>query len=230
MNEGMDVAYERLRDRAMSMGACLFGVADLDRVRADTDLLDSCYDAYYRGVSVGVGLDEGILAGINDGPTPEYVHEYLRANVLLDSIAVALVDELRKIGKKALRIPASEVIDWERLRGHLPHKLIGRYAGLGWIGKNILLVNPLYGARVRYVTVLTDAFLKSDSLIEEGCGNCVRCAVVCPAHAVVGESSGFNLSACFNKLAEFNELLGAPHFICGVCIKACGGRSAQTRS
>ncbi|RJP64300.1 MAG: epoxyqueuosine reductase [Candidatus Abyssobacteria bacterium SURF_17] len=217
------VTYDVLRQIAFSMGASLFGVADLDRIREDTDLLNPCYDAYSRGISVGVTLDEAALAGIVDGPTPEYCREYIRVNAVLDSIARALAEAIERIGASAVRIPASEVVDWERLRGHLPHKLIGRYAGHGWIGRNILLVHPHFGARVRYVTVLTDLPLEPDSPTERSCGTCMRCVAVCPAGAPKEDPKRFDLRACFNKLAEFNERLDEPHFICGLCVSACRG-------
>ncbi|UCD56835.1 MAG: hypothetical protein JSV16_13575 [Candidatus Hydrogenedentota bacterium] len=223
-------AKEKLDELALSMGACLFGVADLDRIRADTDLLSACYDIYSRGISVGVRLSESALADIVDGPTPDYCREYRRVNELLDSIAEALTAEIRAMGASALHIPASEVVDWENLRGHLPHKLIGRYAGHGWIGKNILLISPHFGARVRYVSVLTDLMLGPGSPIEDECGKCARCVAVCPAHAATNDPARFDLWACFNKLAEFNERLGEAHFICGLCVKECRGRTAGGRN
>jgi epoxyqueuosine reductase len=215
---------KHLKEKAFSMGACLFGIADLDRIREDTNLLSNDYDCYSRGISIGVELNGSSLAGIGNGPTSEYCHEYLRVNRMLDSIAQTLTDELMAAGAGALPIPASEVVDWENLRGHLPHKLIGRYGGLGWIGRNILLVNRNFGARVRYVTVLTDAGLEPGSIIEEDCGKCKRCLPACPAGAVAEDPSRFDLWACFNKLAEFNELLGGAHFICGICVKSCRGK------
>jgi epoxyqueuosine reductase QueG len=230
MTPGDNRVCERLKRLALSRGASLFGVADLDRIRAETELLDTCYDCYSRGISVGVALNEDSLAGIDDRPTPEYCREYLRVNDVLDSIAASLTDELVASGADAVAIPASEVVDWERLRGHLPHKLIGRYGGLGWIGRNILLVNPALGARVRYVTVLTNAELEPDSPLEEDCGTCMRCVAVCPADAVTEEPSRFDLWACFNKLAEFNEALGEPHFICGMCVKACRGKRKREKT
>jgi len=219
----------RLKRLALSMGASLFGVADLDAIRADTDLLDAAYNACTRGISIGVRLDEAVLEDIVDGPTPEYCREYLRVNKTLNSIAEAVEREITSTGAHALRIPASEVVDWEKLRGHVSHKLIGRYAGHGWIGKNILLVNADFGARVRYVTVLTDAELKPDSLVDGDCRKCARCVVVCPANAAGDAPSEFDLQACFNKLAEFNDRFEEPHFICGMCIKACKGKNERTR-
>jgi len=229
MNAGDKGAKARLKRSALSMGASLFGIADLVAIRADTNLLDACYDRYTRGISIGVRLDDSVLADMDDGPTPEYCRDYLRANELLDSIAEAVAAEIRASGAEALPIPASKVIDWEQLRGHVSHKLIGRYAGHGWIGKNILLVNPDFGARVRYVTVLTDADLAPDAPLEEDCRTCARCVVVGPARAPADAAADFNLQACFNKLAEFNERFDEPHFICGLCVKACEGTNAQGR-
>jgi epoxyqueuosine reductase len=227
VSHGDGATYENLRELALSMGASLFGVADLDRVRADTDLLDACYDRFTRGISVGVRLDATALAGITDGPTTEYAREYQRVNAVLDSVAEALERRLVSEGADARRIPASEVTDWEKLRGHLSHKLIGRYAGLGWIGRNILLVHPEFGSRVRYVTVLTDAALDADSPMEADCGTCLACVAVCPAGAPAEEPSGFDLPVCFAQVTEFNERLDRPHFICGICIKACRGRTPK---
>ena len=227
MSDGGDSTYEDLQQLALSMGASLFGVADLDRVRADTDLLDACYDNFTRGISVGARLDAAVLAGITDGPTIEYSREYQRVNKVLDSAAEALESSLNSEGSRALRIPASEVTDWEKLRGHLSHKLIGRYAGLGWIGRNILLVNPEFGSQVRYVTVLTDAALDIDNPLEADCGKCSTCVAVCPAGAAANDPANFDLGACFNQVTEFNERLDKPHFICGICIKACRGKRLE---
>jgi epoxyqueuosine reductase len=227
MSDGVDSTYEDLQQLALSMGASLFGVADLDRVRADTDLLDACYDNFTRGISIGTRLDAAVLAGITDGPTIEYSREYQRVNKVLDSAAEALESSLNSEGSSALRIPASEVTDWEKLRGHLSHKLIGRYAGLGWIGRNILLVNPEFGSQVRYVTVLTDAPLDADRPLEADCGTCSTCVAVCPAGAAADDPSNFDLGACFNQVTEFNERLDKPHFICGICIKACRGKRLE---
>jgi epoxyqueuosine reductase len=87
-------------------------------------------------------------------------------------------------------------------------------------------VNPSLGARVRYVTVLTDLALRADSPVENDCGTCERCVAVCPAHAASDDPAGFDRWACFNKLAEFNQRLGEPHFICGICVKVCRGKNA----
>jgi epoxyqueuosine reductase len=180
----MQAETAALKEKALARGAALFGIADLDRIRKETDLLDARYNIHKRGISIGVVLNPVSLTGLKHGPTQEYCREYLRVNRLLDFIAEETASNIAAKGYRAERIPASQVVDWERLRGHLPHKLIGRYAGLGWIGKSILLVNDRYGARVRYVTVLTDMPLEPQAPAEQDCGACDRCTRVCPAGAI----------------------------------------------
>jgi hypothetical protein len=50
---------------------------------------------------------------------------------------------------------------------------------------------------------------------------------LCPAEAAGDDPASFDLQACFNKLGEFNERLDEPHFICGICVKACRGKTTE---
>ena len=55
-------------------------------------------------------------------------------------------------------------------------------AGLGWIGKNGLLISPDHGPRLSLATVLTDARLRPDEPIEHClCGECMLCIEHCPS-------------------------------------------------
>src|SRR5512141_1612265 len=56
------------------------------------------------------------------------------------------------------------------------HKMAATSAGLGWIGKNGLLISPVYGPRLSLATVLTDARLRPDAPIERClCGERMLC-------------------------------------------------------
>jgi len=58
-------------------------------------------------------------------------------------------------------------------------------AGLGFIGKNGLLITPEYGPRVRLAAVITNIDLKSNArCIEPNCGMCTLCIENCPAKAI----------------------------------------------
>ena len=89
--------------------------------------------------------------------------------------------------------------------GHVSHKMIARFAGLGWIGRNILLVNPRYGSRVRYVSILTDMPLKIDGENPDSCGSCRKCISACPAGAIKERPEDFDLNACYQQLDYFRK-------------------------
>ncbi len=86
-------------------------------------------------------------------------------------------------------IPAAERIDSIRVCASLSHKATARLAGFGWIGKNCLLIHPVYGPRVRWATVLTDApFEENRMMVEKRCESCDRCVKACPAQALKGRN------------------------------------------
>lgn len=71
----------------------------------------------------------------------------------------------------------------------LPHKKIATMSGLGWIGKNNLLVTEKYGAAISMCSVLTDMPLNvvESEIISNRCGECNLCVKVCPVQAIHGK-------------------------------------------
>jgi epoxyqueuosine reductase QueG len=147
---------------------------------------------------------------------------------------------LKARGHKALAIPP----DSDRRKGTFisklyslfNHKMAATSAGIGWIGKNGLLINPDFGPRLSLVTVLTDAPLKPDIAIEySSCGDCMLCVQYCPSHAITGaewsRSSPFvelvRLNACRSHKQTKRLTEGKPN--CGLCINICPyGRNDST--
>jgi epoxyqueuosine reductase QueG len=115
------------------------------------------------------------------------------------------------------------------MQGHVSHKLLGWAAGIGFVGRSTLLVHPIHGAQMRYVSVLTDAPLRADSPREGSCGSCRACRAVCPANAIHETREQFDLDACYAKLTEFTKLPSIGQHICGVCVRACAGRVPPVR-
>ena len=119
-------------------------------------------------------------------------------------------------------MPASQIIDWDLQKAHLSHKKIGQLAGLGWLGRNNLLVSRKFGAQFRMVTVLTDMPLKTDKPLSDNCGQCFSCVTSCPVQAVQDDPKDFKHLLCFEKVKSFQRQNIVGQFICGICVKACG--------
>ena len=224
MKTEIDTFRAKLENAAGGMGGVVFGVADLEGIGRDIPgLLDGVHGDYSRAVVVGVRLQTAVLEGIVDRPTPLYFHNYRQANYQLDRIGFAVAGMIQEAGNRALAVPASQIIQRDPMCGHVSHKLLGHAAGLGFHGRNNLLVNPRYGAQVRYVSVLTDMPLEPDKAVRGDCGKCRACIEQCPASAIREKVEDFDLSACYGKLCEFTRLPYIGQHICGVCVKACPG-------
>ena len=178
---------------------------------------------YPRTIVFGYSISKEVLETINDHPTLIYKQHYKTVNWLLDQTAYHLVQFIEDQGAHAIAIPASQTVDWQNQKGHISHKLLAVEAGLGFIGKSGLVVNPQYGARVRYVSVLTDLEFEPDKKIIGDCGNCKKCINTCPAGAI--SEQGVDLKKCLAKLKEFARMPGIGQYICGVCVKVCDGKN-----
>jgi epoxyqueuosine reductase len=174
-------------------------------------------------LSIGLVLSKGVLDTVLNGPNPLYLHHYRQLNYRLDMIGYLLSREIEKKGYKALPFAASQVIDWQNQKGHLSHKHIGVLSGVGWIGRNNLLIHPVYGAHVRYNTILTDMPLIAKEPQTRDCGECRSCIDKCPAGAIKDSQSLFDHQGCYNMLTHFKNKRNLGHHICGICIEACKG-------
>jgi len=216
--------YKELKAFALKQGIALFGVAKFDPEEARSLLSDREGNDLPFAISMGVRLSRTVLEGIVDRPTLLYQWHYRQANYLLDRTAFLLSLQIQDKGARAMPIPASQIVDWKCQRAHLSHKHVARLAGHGWIGRNNLLVNPRFGAQVRYVTVLTDLPLKVDEPVEGDCGDCRACVEVCPAEALGSMPEEYDFHRCFENLKTFAREHRIGHYICGVCVRACPGK------
>jgi epoxyqueuosine reductase len=164
-------------------GANLVGFANLHEVLEDTR------EGFSHAVFIAVALDPAIIAEIETGPTMRYYEEYRRANALLSGLARQAAELLRERGFSVLpNESTSERFDRVTLRALLPHKTVATRAGMGWIGKNDLLITPEYGSAVQFTSMLTDAYLGSSEPVNRSrCGTCTACVDACPVGAPSGE-------------------------------------------
>jgi epoxyqueuosine reductase QueG len=99
-------------------------------------------------------------------------------------------------------------------------------AGLGFWGKNNILVHPEYGAGIRLTSLFTDMPLTVDSPIENDCGDCAACMAACPAEAI--SDDGFEFDKCFQMVRQFSKQDNYNVMICGLCVRACTDARSKT--
>jgi len=158
-----------LKEKLLRRGATVVGLASVEAALSDE------IRHLPRAVSIGLRAD---------------LHErnLRRLTALLKEAA----SFLRSRGHRILCIPP----DSDRITGTfvsrlyplLTHKVAATSSGLGWIGRNGLLISPDYGPRLSLATVLTDApFAVDRPLAESRCGACRLCVDHCPSDALTGE-------------------------------------------
>ncbi len=196
---------KELRDH----GATVVGIADLRGYLSG--------EIAHLGRAVSIGVDRKL--------NEDTLH-------LLVKLQKRAVRFLKARGHRTLAIPP----DSDRKKGTFistlyslfNHKMAATSAGLGWIGKNGLLISRAHGPRLSLATVLTDAPLRPDAPIEHClCGECVLCIEHCPSRAITGETwsrtSPFvelvRLEECRSHKTSKRQTAGKPN--CGLCINIC---------
>ena len=101
-------------------------------------------------------------------------------------------------------------------------------SGLGWIGKNTMLINKQHGSYFFIAELITDLELIGDGPVRDYCGNCTRCMDACPTGAL----SPYHMDAtkCISYLTielkdqipqEFTGKTDDWIFGCDICQDVC---------
>lgn len=217
--------YKELKEFSLREGVSLFGVADVAGLpERQCSLPTKTLRGLDKAVSVAFHLSDRVLEDIVDGPTKLYFFHYQRVNMMLDEIGLKITNFIQDRGWEALPIPASQIIDWEKQWAHVSHKHIAARAGIGWIGRNNLLVSSQFGSRQRLITVLTNMPLKIDKPLPWGCGECRACISSCPSQSIKERPEDFDHVGCFQMMKVLVKKAGISQNICGLCVKPCRGK------
>ncbi len=198
-----------IQEMLLKRGASTIGFASVD------EALDDDISHLERAVSIGLRSN-------------------LKENTLkkLDKLQKKVAKYLKSEGYRYLCIPpdSDRISDTfiSKLYPLFTHKVAATCAGVGWIGRNGLLINRDYGPRLSLATVLTDAPFDVDEPIRESlCGECNLCVEHCPSEAITGQTWSredpfpelIKTENCKDHKKNTRSINGRPN--CGLCINIC---------
>ncbi len=115
--------------------------------------------------------------------------------------------------------------------GPLLERELAQRAGLGWIGKNTMLINADVGSWTLLAEAMLDLPLPPDEPFRaDRCGSCTRCLDACSTGAILSDPRRVDSRCCISYLtiehrgalpAERRESLGDWVFGCDVCQQVC---------
>ena len=163
--------------------------------------------------------DAGILSVL--GVAQDY-------HVVVKALLKKLVDELRVHTNFMYKI----LVDSPTL----DERALAVRAGLGFIGRNGLVISPEYGSRFNIGVLLTDIEYGKDTkgrmpplhVVTASCPpNCRKCITACPSKAL-SESSGLDATRCISYLTQKDNLtseeaalMGRHLYGCDICQNVC---------
>ena len=114
--------------------------------------------------------------------------------------------------------------------GPILERELAQRAGLGWIGKNSMLINPKAGSTFFLAEILLGLDIEPDDpLITDHCGTCTRCLSACPTQAILPDRT-LDARRCISYLTienkgdipeELRPLMQNWIFGCDICQMVC---------
>ena len=249
---------ERLEQRARALGFTLFGVAGA-QPSGHLDFYRAWLARNLHGEMAYLGREDSVARRADLRGTLETVrsvvvvaHEYYvedEAEAIADPSTAVIAryargrdyhDIVKAKLDELLTWLDSEVQDGVRGRpyvdtGPILERDLARRAGLGWFGKNTMLINPARGSYFFLGLLLVDVELPESFPFEEDrCGSCGACLDACPTGALLGRDGDgapvIDARRCISYLTielrgpipiELRPGVGNRVFGCDICQEVC---------
>ncbi|MCO5141657.1 MAG: tRNA epoxyqueuosine(34) reductase QueG [Oligoflexia bacterium] len=82
--------------------------------------------------------------------------------------------------------------------GPISERAYAANAGLGWIGKNAMLINKDWGSWLWLSSIITTAEIPHDTITTDHCGKCRKCLDACPTNAILDEVRMIDSNRCIS--------------------------------
>jgi epoxyqueuosine reductase len=147
-------------------------------------------------------------------------------------------EKLKQLQDEVLRIggPESKAL-WYQDTGAFLERELAAKAGLGWVGKNTMLIDPARGSWTLLALVVTSLELPPDQPGTDHCGTCTRCLDACPTDAFP-QPYQLDATRCISYLTiehegpidpALREGMGEWLFGCDICNEVCPWNSKAAR-
>ncbi len=113
--------------------------------------------------------------------------------------------------------------------GPIVERVVAKYAGVGWIGKNTCILNQQMGSWLFLGVILTSLELTASLPAPDRCGTCTRCIDACPTDAFIAPYQ-LDSNKCISYLTiekrgpiaeDLREGMGRHIFGCDICQDVC---------
>ena len=195
-------------------------------------ITDENFSSLYESgsiISIGIAYKDPVIDYINDkqyGNSDyklwnEYAKEYDRINQVLNRISASIARRFKGIPLKATIGGVIEDID--HVHDYFPmvisHRVVAENAGLGWRGKNQLLIHKKFSCAIRFASIIVPIPMLHRKKIESQCGDCRACEDAC-GYIRHREQLPDYRENC-RRYILYLKSKGLEKDVCGKCIKAC---------
>jgi epoxyqueuosine reductase len=162
-----------LKSHIIDCGVDIVGIADLSSLKnipvgMNIDLSD-LFKKYPYAIVVGAQYGKiGIRASGDE------------TAVYLEKTAYSIMEYLERNHHQYLVIHPEDEFDPNNRMDLLSLRILAKQAGIGWQGRSLLIISPVYGPIHRLIAILTNMNLNPDEPVQNKCGKCMVCIDQCP--------------------------------------------------
>lgn len=193
----MTLTADMIKERAAELGAGAVGIANIERFAGAPRRMHplNIFPDARSVISVVQPIPRGVYRGITEGThwTNYTYYGYNKLNTLFRprvtyGLACLIEDNAWEACPVYPGVPERPGLNQPVAEGRPPRdinisvRIAAMACGLGEMGWSKVFLTPEFGPRVRIGTILTDAELEPDPLLEPGslCDRCMKCARACP--------------------------------------------------